>query len=63
MLSLSCKFQYWTLEVEHYYYYNCFPLFNEFQQESEVEWGAETRDEIKDHLNSLSESLTEYIPY
>ena len=60
MLSLSLSFQCGTLEVEHHD--NDRFQLTVFLRESETELVTETHDEIKDLLNSLSDSLTEYLP-
>ncbi len=61
MVSLSCKLQYWVSDVEQNTL-DCFPLLNDFPQESEVDLEVEILNDIKNHLNSLSESLIEYFP-
>ena len=61
MISLSRKLQYWTSEVEHHNF-DCFPLLTEFLQELEVDLDTETFNDMKGHLNNLSESLIEYFP-
>ena len=57
-IFLSCKRQYWTLEVEHHYFY-CFPLAK-CLQEFEVDLDNEIFGDIKGHLNNFPEILTEY---
>ena len=61
MISLSRKLQYWTSDVEHHNF-DCFPLLTEFLQEFEMDLDTETFNDIKGHLNNLSESLIEYFP-
>lgn len=61
MISLSRKLQYWISQVEDGNF-DCFPRLTKFLQESEIELDAETLDEINNHLNCLSTSLTEYFP-
>lgn len=61
MISFSRKLQYQISEVE-LGNFDCFPLLAEFLQKSKIKLDAETLDKIKDYLNSLSTSLTEYFP-
>ena len=56
MKSLSRKLQFWTSEVEHHNF-DYFPLLTEFLQEFEVDLDTETFNDIRGHLNNLSESL------
>ena len=61
IISLTHKLQYWSSEVENHKF-DCFLLLTEFLQEFEVDFDTETVNDIRRHLNSLSESLIEYFP-
>ena len=62
MQYFSLKFQYFSSQVD-YHNFDYLTTLTKYQLEAEVGLPAETVDDIKDHLKSLSISFNECFSY